>query len=151
MEALMDEVCGYINNYFSRRVDIHAGHFKIESGSLIADFLQENQYFRITGSVLNDGVYQYPAVDLSDEEFDGYVWAMKVPPAFIALLTDIAAWRAKYEDINSPAMSPFSSETFSNYTYVKSVGGNRDDEGSSNGQVNWISVFGSRLSRWRKL
>ena len=89
--------------------------------------LQNGQYFRVVGSVFNDGVYQYPATGLVDESFDGAIWTMAVPPAVIALSEEIDAWRAKYEDIDSPNMSPYNSESFGGYSYSKSGGGSSTD------------------------
>ena len=66
----------------------HNGTFTVKDGNMPLDFLQDGQYFRILGSVYNDGVYQYPAV-LTDEVFEGQIWAMRVPPAFIALSGEI--------------------------------------------------------------
>ena len=146
METLMDEVLDSIHNYF---VDtIHEGKFVIENGTLEADFLKENQYFRIIGSTFNDCVYKYPATDLIDEEFSGAVWAMRVPPSFIALLSEIEAWIDKYDGDDSTLNSPFTSESFNNYSYSKASGTNSD---GSYAPVTWQSIFAKRLDRWRKL
>ena len=53
---------------------------------------------------------------LDDEEFTGAVWALGIPKAVIQLADDIDAWRAKYESVNSQAMSPFQSESFGGYS-----------------------------------
>ncbi len=146
METLMDEVLDSIHNYF---VDtIHEGKFVIENGTLEADFLKENQYFRIIGSTFNDCVYKYPATDLIDEEFSGAVWAMRVPPSFIALLSEIEAWIDKYDGDDSTLNSPYTSESFNNYSYSKASGTNSD---GSYAPVTWQSIFAKRLDRWRKL
>ena len=146
METLMDEVLDSIHNYF---VDtIHEGKFVIENGTLEADFLKENQYFRIIGSTFNDCVYKYPATDLIDVEFSGAVWAMRVPPSFIALLSEIEAWIDKYDGDDSTLNSPFTSESFNNYSYSKASGTNSD---GSYAPVTWQSIFAKRLDRWRKL
>ena len=101
------------------------------------DFLQDGQYFRILGSVYNDGVYQYPAV-LTDEVFEGQIWAMRVPPAFIALSGEID------EYITKNAESPYTSESFGGYSYTKATG-------ESGAPLTWRDVFASRLNAWRKL
>lgn len=108
--------------------------------------LQKGQYFRVVGSVFNDGVYQYPATGLVDESFDGAIWTMAVPPAVIALSEAIDEWRAKYETIDSFAMSPFDSESFGGYSYSKSGG-----YSSGDGSGSWQSVFKNQLNKWRKL
>ena len=91
---LIYEICEEIKNYFiNPDEDIYTGEFTISGGNLSnADYLKNGQYFRIKGSALNDGVWQYPASGLVDETFNGAVWAMRLPPAFIALAADIEAW-----------------------------------------------------------
>jgi hypothetical protein len=146
MNELLEEVCGYLHNYFIH--EIHTGDFSIVNGSLDVDFLQNGQYFRIVGSVFNDCVCQYPAADLHDEEFSGSVWAMAVPPSLIALLLEIEAWIAKYDGDDSTLNSPYTSESFNNYSYSKASGTNSD---GSYAPVTWQSIFAKRLDRWRKL
>ena len=86
---MLTEICAELRNYFEVPNGRHLGKFEISGGSIAPlDFLQDGQYFRIIGSVFNDGVHQYPASDLTDEVFNGAVWAMAVPPAIIALATD---------------------------------------------------------------
>ena len=106
--------------------------------------MRAGQYFRIMGSVLNDGVYQYGNCSLRDETFDGAVWAMAVPAEFLRLEEEIKAWRTQYENA---ANSPFQSESFAGYSYTKSSA-----NGNSGGSVaGWQGVFASRLNKWRKL
>ena len=107
-------------------------------------FLVVGQYFRIIGSTFNDGVYQYGTGGLTDETFDGAVWALAVPAAFISLVEDVEAWRDKYE---SAANSPFQSESFAGYSYTKSSA-NSNSGGSVTG---WQGVFAARLNKWRKI
>jgi len=152
MEQLLDDVCGYINNYFVVKNGYHSGTYTVENGELHLGFLQDGQYFRIQGSVFNDGIYKYPASELSDEIFDGEIWAMAVPPAVISLVSEIAEWEEKYGGADSVNMSPFSSETFNNYTYMKSSGGGGfGNSGGSNAPMSWRDVYGKKLTRWRKL
>ena len=136
----MNDLCDNLRNYFVR--EKHTGSFVIENGSISLPFLVQNQYFRIVGSVLNDGVYQYPCTTLTDEPFQGEVWAMAVPPAVIALLADINEWNTKYGEATQ---SPYQSESFAGYSYSKST-----DKESGNA-VSWQSVFRSELSKWRKI
>ena len=137
----LSELCKELRNWFD--VSRHFDTFKIENGGIdLSAFVQEGQYFRIVGSVFNDGVYQYPATDLHDEEFYGAVWAMAVPADIITLLGDITAYTEKYADqINNP----FSSESFGGYTYSKASGGNGADPAS------WQGHFRAQLNRWRKI
>ena len=152
METLMDDVCGYIKNFFVVKPNgIHRGTFRIEDSTMEVPFLRENQYFRIVGSIFNDGVYRYPAVDLQDEEFDGEIWAMAVPPAFIALMNEIEEWQSKYGGANSINMSPYASESFNNYSYSKRSGGSGNHASGSDTPVTWKDAFATNLTRWRKI
>lgn len=149
---MLTEICQELKNYFDRDQPKYYGDFEIEDGGLVlrSDMsLKDGQYFRIVGSALNDGVYQYPSEDLADETFTGAVWAMAIPPSVVAISNEIDAWIAKYGDINHPAMSPYTSESFGGYSYSKSSGSNSSGSGSTG--VNWQSVFGKRLNMWRKI
>lgn len=136
----MSDLCDNLHNYFEQK--IHAGTFKVENGSISLPFLIEGQYFRIVGSVMNDGVYKYPCGTLANETFEGEVWAMGVPPAVIALLAEINEWNAKYSD---NIQSPYQSESFAGYSYTKAT------DAQSGGFVTWQTMFRDRLSRWRKI
>lgn len=149
---MLDEVCAYLNNWFPTGM-YHAefvityGMIRFHDGSELP--LQTGQYFRIIGSVFNDGVYKYDSeLKLTDEVFDGTVWAMAVPPALIALIGEIEAWCAKYAATDSEAMSPYNSESFGGYSYSKSAGGS---EANGSGSPSWKSAYASRLARWRRL
>lgn len=136
----------YIHNYFVK--DRLTGTFNIVNGNLdlAVPFLQNNQYFKIIGSVFNDGVHQYPSDDLTDEVFEGQVWAMAVPPTLIALSQEIENWMAKYGE---SMMSPYVSESFGGYSYTKASGA--DASGTLSPGTTWQSVFRSRLNHWRKV
>ena len=138
---MLEQVLRHLNNWFL--VEIHEGTFTVENGSIALPFLQTNQYFRICGSVFNDGLHQYPATDLTDETFTGTVWALAVPKAVVAPSEDIAASQEKNGDA---VASPYQSESFGGYSYTKRNAGN--DNGTLNG---WQDAFKSRLNDWRKL
>ena len=139
-------ICGHIHNYFTEPNAIRSGEWTIQGGAInLSEILIENQYFRIVGSALNDGVYQYPAEGLSDETFDGEIWPMRVPRDFLSLCGEIEAWQAKY---GVQAASPFSSENVIGvYSYSKASG----DGGGSSANPTWESAFKSRLNQWRKI
>lgn len=142
MELILTEVCEYLNNYFwDKKIQ---GTFTISGGNVVTDKLKDGQYFRIVGSVFNDGVHLNPSGDLTDETFTGEVWAMAVPSTVIAIANDIHEWQEKYGKVTSEAMSPFNSESFAGYSYSKS--------GNANGyNTTWQDVFGGRLNKYRKL
>lgn len=137
---MLTELCAELKNYFLRGDnDIHAGVYEISGGSLPElPFLIDGQHFRIVGSVLNDGVYKYPASKLSDERFDGAIWAMAVPPAVIALSREIEEWCEKNGDAIS---SPYTSESFGAYSYSKGAAGS----------ISWQGQFADRLNKYRRL
>ena len=150
---MLTELCQELKNWFER--EIHFGTFTIEGGQLTdSSFLQDGQYFRIVGSVFNDGVHKYEPTNaqreqLHDEVFEGAIWAMAVPPTVIALSDKIQAWTTKYGDVNSTAMSPFQSESFGGYSYSKGSGSASASGGSS--VPTWQSTFANELNRWRKI
>ena len=146
---MLTELCQELKNWFER--EIHFGTFTIEGGQLAdSSFLQDGQYFRVVGSVFNDGVHQEPADDLVDESFEGAIWAMAVPPTVIALSDKIDEWTEKYGGVDSASMSPFQSESFGGYSYSKGSGSSSGSSGGSSVPT-WKSVFADDLNRWRKI
>ena len=146
--AKLTEVCANIKNYFLH--DKYTGTFNITSGTAPLDSLLEGQYFRIVGSVLNDGVFQNTAADLANlraETFKGEIWSMSVPRDFEQLCEDIAAWRTKNEALDSANMSPFTSESFGGYSYSK---GSSGSNGGASGTT-WQAQFRSRLNTYRRI
>lgn len=138
---MLTELCHELNNYFlkDKGEDIHLGVYTIDGGSIDLPFIQEGQYFRIVGSVFNDGVYQHPASNLTDENFEGAIWAMAVPPAVIALASEIEAWTNSHADVLE---GPYQSESFGGYSYSKETG--------ADGNLTWQGHFASRLRKWKK-
>lgn len=143
---MLTELCQELRNWFER--DKYIGTFTIENGQMsVPDgSLQSGQYFRIIGSVFNDGVHQYPASELTDEIFEGAIWTMAVPPAVIALSERISAWVSTYGEVVS---SPYSSESFGGYSYQKASSGRGN--GDSSAAPSWQSTFASELNKWRKI
>lgn len=144
---MLTELCQELRNWFD--LERHFGTFTIENGGLVAPFLQANQYYRIVGSIFNDGVHKYGDNKdvLVDETFNGAVWALGIPKAVIDLAAEITTWQSKY-GADSPAMSPFVSESFGGYSYNKgsSTVGSNSYTGTS-----WQTAFASRLNKWRKI
>ena len=141
----LTELCKEINNWFD--VKRHFGTFKIEDGKLADDIgLQDKQYYRIVGSIFNDGVYKYSVGSLKDETFEGAVWAMAVPPEVIDLLDEMNAWEQKYGEV---FQSPYQSESFAGYSYSKAAGTSSDGAGNASGGV--LAVFANKLKHWRKV
>lgn len=153
MERVLNDICNECRNYFKKNIVF--GKFRVVDGELLEydsdeplDYLQNGQYFRLVGSVFNDGVHKFGSCELQDErDFEGAIWLMAVPIAVINLASEIEEWRAKYEDIESSNMSPFQSESFGGYSYSK---GSSGSSSGSNGNT-WQSVFRSKLNAWRKI
>ena len=155
LDALTD-LCEYLKNWFDDGCSVHVGKITIAEGTIqcSCDFLgtkdisiANGQYFRITGSVFNNGIHLYPDDGLVDEVFEGTVTPLKVPKVILALLDDIIAWRDKYEGVDSTAMSPFNSENFAGYGYTKAGAGGNTGSGLSG----WQAAFKNRLTHWRKI
>ena len=146
---MLTELCQDLRNWFDR--ERYFGTFEIRGGVISGPgSLLDGQYYRIVGSIFNDGVHKYGDVKdlLTDETFDGAVWALAIPKAVIELAAEIAAWRARYEAADSPAMSPFMSESFGGYSYTK---GSALTSKNTTGGTNWQATFANRLNAWRKL
>ena len=143
---MLTELCQELHNWFER--EKRSGSFRIVDGMLETDFLRPGQYFRVMGSIFNDGVHQYGNDDLNDEDFTGSVWSLAIPEAVIKLSEDIDAWRAKYEAPDSSAMSPYMSESFGGYSYSK---GSAISGTGTGGATSWRTSFASRMNAWRKV
>ena len=134
---MLEQILMEIHNWFRVRDGadgIHPGTYTIEGGGIVLPFLAPGQYFRLMGSVFNDGLHRYgPDVKaLTDETFEGTVWALA------ELAGEVEAWQKKYGE---RAASMYSSESLAGqYSYTK------DTESSS-----WQAAFRARLDPYRKL
>lgn len=147
----LGELCAKCRNW--HKPYIVSGDFRVVNGVLqpLPD-IPDGAYIRIVGSVFNDGVYQYPHGDFTDEEFHGAVWLMHVPPDFIQLLNDINTWETTSASAIARATSevlegPYSSESFAGYTYQKKTG-------IGDVPTTWEDPrlgFAARLKLWRKI
>lgn len=147
---MLTEICLYLKNWFNFNQPQYFGEITISDGQFaLMSNIQEGQYYRIVGSVFNDGVYKRGEEELTDETFSGAIWLMAVPKDVIKLAKDIEAWQKKYGDVSSENMSPFQSESFGGYSYSKASGGNSEKTGSS--VPTWQGVFGAQLRRYKKI
>ena len=149
---MLQQVCEYIHNYFIKAV--HEGRYEIADGMISLPLL-DGQRFLIQGSVLNDGVYTFhdtgikndddtEAAGLHDETFTGTICGLAIPPEVISLSGEINEWVAENGDrVNSPYQSE---NVIGVYSYTKASGGS-----GAGGAVTWKDVYGSQLSRWRRL
>lgn len=149
---MLQTICENICNYFIR--DRYEGLFEISDGMISLPLL-DGQRFLIQGSALNDGMYTYhdtgikddddsEAVGLQDESWAGTICALAVPPAVVALSSEIQAWvDANQESQNSPYTSE---SVLGVYSYTKASGGH-----GAGGSVGWMDVFADKLKRWRRV
>lgn len=140
---MLTDLCQELHNWFSDGTVYH-GNYEIVNGIIVLPFLQEGQFFRIVGSVFNDGVHCYndPHDTLKSETFEGDIYPMCVTQTVLDLSERIDAWIAKNAEISA---SPFQSESWGGYSYsLKSKNGD-------SGDISWQSAFARELNRWRKM
>lgn len=138
---MLESVLIHLKNWFCVRV--HEGVFTVTDGVLELPFLMEGQYFRICGSVFNDGLHKYGDTSdkLQNETFTGTVWALAIPKAVIDLAADIGEWETKNGDA---VASPYTSESFGGYSYTKAT------DSTTGAQATWETVFRAKLNPYRK-
>lgn len=136
---MLGNVLAYLRNYFPVRK--WYGTYVVSNGSIELPEMQDGQYFRIIGSVFNDGVHKYPVDTLDDEIFKGSIWALAVPKDVVNLAAEIKDWQKKNGE---KASGPFQSESFGGYSYTLK-------SGSDESVTSWQNAFKSRLNTWRKI
>lgn len=135
---MLEYVLSSLYNWFDVKRDY--GEFTISGGSLDVDGMLDGQYFRIVGSVLNDGLHKWPADDLHDEVFVGEIWSLAIPDAVIRLTGEMGEWVKEH-----PVGAGYTSESFGGYSYSLPTN-------SQTGQAaNVYDVFRSQLNQYRKL
>lgn len=137
---MLDEILDHLRNYFVTTAE--RGTYEIKDGMITPPLdLEKGQYFRIVGSLLNDGVYQ-SMEGLLDETFTGEIWLLAVPRSLVTLAQEIRA----YEESEMSSPSPYISENyFGQYGYQRA----KDGEGIP--ISDWRTVFAKKLNRWRKI
>lgn len=151
---MLTEICKELNNWFDRGLPKYFDNLSIVDNVVMQDGkpieIKNGQYFRIVGSIFNDGVHLKSSdLRLTSEDFDGAVWLMAVPKAVVDLAAKIGAWVDKYGGVNSANLSPYNSESFGGYSYSKSGGGSASGDNASAGT--WQGAFSKELALWRKI
>ena len=131
---MLEAILSHLHNWFPIKGAAKDGTFVIASGRLQFDGLLNGQYFRVAGSVLNDGLHK-TGDRLKDETFTGTVYPLAVPEELEDLADEIEQWIAA----NPPTDKII--ESFGGYTYTRA-------SGSAPG---WQTAFASRFSRWKKV
>ena len=141
---MLEAVLTHLKNWFVVPCGVHEGMYTIENSTLELPFLQNGQYYRICGSVFNDGLHKYGDIGdkLQNETFTGTVWELAIPKAVVDLAVKIEEWQIKNGET---VESPFTSESFGGYSYTKVTD-------STTGTVaTWETVFRAQLNPYRKL
>ena len=140
---MLESVLLHLKNWFLVPNGVHEGTFLISKKTLDLPFLQNGQYYRICGSVFNDGLHKYGDLTdiLQDETFTGTIWALAVPKAVIELSERIEEWQAKNGEASQ---GPYSSESFGGYSYTKAT------DSATGGAVTWETAFRKELNIYRK-
>lgn len=139
---MLETVLYHLHNWFEIRGAARAGTFSIVSGALDIDFVADGQYYRIVGSVFNDGLHRRGDKDfreLRDETFVGEIWPLAIPKAVVKLSEEIASYCEK----NPPTDKV--SESFGGYSYTRGTDGNGGVSGG------WQTAFRGRLNLWKKV
>ena len=142
---MLTELLGELRNFFDYAR--YPGAFSVENGSITLPFLREGQYYRIVGSVFNDGVHRYgheAENELTDEDFEGAVWALAVPREVVELAERIASWQERYGEASA---SPVTGESLTVNGYSYTAAG----EKSSGAKITWRDAYGAPLRRWKKV
>lgn len=146
--GILEQVLYHLHNWFGR-ASISATGCTIADGALpasIASSMVEGAWYRIEGSLLNDGLHKHPADDLQDETFDGTITMLAIPKALLLVVEDIGAWQtANGETVDGP----YASESFGGYSYTLRNDGSSGAGGG--GLSGWRLAFRDRLNPWRKI
>lgn len=136
---MLEAILTHLHNWFPVKGGKHSGAFVIASGVLSPDVgLVSGQYYRIRGSVFNDGLHRMDVGEqLTDEAFVGEVWALAVPQSVQELAVEVAAWMEKNPETDKV------SESFGGYSYSRG-------QNASGGVGGWQAAFSGRLNAWRR-
>lgn len=153
--GILEEVLYHIHNWFVYDTASVDG-CEISGGALPASAtsgLLTGQWYRIRGSVLNDGLHQHPDTKLSAETFDGEIDTLVIPKPLLRIVEEIGDWVTLNANAREKALaSPYASESFGGYSY--SIRSDLVANSASSGSVGlsgWQAEFASRLNPWRKM
>lgn len=136
---MLEEILQHLHNWFVVPGGVHRDTYTVEGGAITLPFLVPGQYFRVVGSVFNDGLYMYPAIELVDESFRGEIWALAIPKLLIDTSKEIEEWVKKHPD------TAYVSESFGGYSRTLST------NSGTGAPSTWRDVFRGRLNVWRKI
>lgn len=138
---MLESVLRYLNNYF---INDYCDATACLADGVTVDHPEKfvaNQYIKIDGTKLNDGVYKILSISghklvvssLIAETSDFCVWGLAIPKTVLDIVTEITAY-------NSDNSGNIKSETLGDYSVTF------DTTDSS-----WVGAFKSRLASYRKV
>lgn len=137
---MLERVLMYLHNWFVVPNGVREGTYTIKDGSITLPFLCKWQYYRIVGSVFNDGLHRYGETNLTDETFDGAIWVLAIPKIIFEISCEMQEWETK----NSATLtSPYQSESFGGYSYSMATG-------KDGGSITVFDAFENRLAPYKK-
>jgi hypothetical protein len=146
MKTVLSTVMTECKNHFVKTIE--KGNFSINDSVIqLSGNYPEGVYLWVTGSLLNDGVYQVTdnLITLDgarNEQFDGAVCTLAVPAEFAELCDGIEKYiDSAQEDSNGGRIV---SETYAGYTYHLAT----DSTGQAAG---WETAFATRLNKYRRM
>lgn len=142
---MLENILKYLNNHFYAWQEV--GGFIINDNKIKvkANYVQ-GQYIRITGSILNNGVYQIKNVEgemielegLTNEIFEGCIFGLAIPKDLLKLAEVIEEYEKENKKNN------VISESFGGYSYTKAT----DKSGNI---ASWESVYFNALCKYRRI
>ena len=151
--VVLENILWHIHNWFERETFTVSG-CSIEDGELpasITSSMMVQQWYRIEGSYLNDGLHQHPAEDLTDETFDGTITVLAIPRPLLLIADEIADYIDDVAESDKEARKgKYKSESFGGYTYQLKDDSRSASAGGGN-STGWQAAFASDLNPWRKI
>jgi len=146
----LEQVLWHIHNWFVYD-EIPVDTCAISDGQLPASVsIPEGAWYRIQGSLFNDGLHRHPAPDLDDETFDGTITVCAIPNALLDVVEEIDDWIGHYQTAMGKVQdAPYASESFDGYSY--SIRSDLMPNTASGSLTGWQAAFASRLNPWRKI
>lgn len=157
----LEKVLDHIHNWFTRDI-LSVPGCEVVDGQLpasVTSSMVDGQWYRVQGSYLNDGLYQYreeypegESSGLVDETFDGTVSLLAIPRTVLEVADGVAEWvAARREAMAKVASGPYQSESFSDYSYTIRSDLAGGSSGSGDGLSGWQAEYRSDLNPYRRL
>lgn len=147
--VLAEEVLSHLHNWFVRDSSVFT-NVSIADGALpedVASYVPEGAFYRIEGSLMNDGLHKVGVDELETEDVSRVkISVLAIPRPLLAIIDEIADWEDKYGEV---AKGPFFSESFGGYEYE--IRGYSSYGAASSSMSGWRLAFANRLNPWRRM